>query len=540
MNIFNRWRAAIHSRGISPLMFLGFLICISGIALLMVASFAGTGLLVAFNNIVGGYHSHEIRSSDTFLASDLEYLVKKFALRIRKKWKNSPLVQQDFSQSRCNLAAWYCNFENNELSLVSASGAIKVPLPHAGLPFLAATETDVSNEVRGEEISLPVLPPDVRWQITSQTSGKGDAWVMWGSAKSDSTAAWGFRLRIADLRSQLVKVLRRLCHDNHMKVALLNPDGKLFIAANSNGELKNLSSLTPGRNQELITRKVGVIWPGMTLQVVYTPGIFGQLPDWAADALMIAISIIGIIITAGIYGFYAIERRSANKLRLQNDWVLNLAHSLRGPCHSLGVLLEAVKSNRSGDNEELFRLGHREIEAMDSHCRQFLQLARADVSGFKGAAEPVELSGCITRVLERITIRFPQFSTELVKIDGVNDLTVSAYPLALEEALVTIIDNAVKYSGATRPVVIKVKTIDCRAQVIIEDSGAGIAPQDMDQIGSPFYRSSRTDLEGVTGTGIGLYLVKESCRANDWQFAIESEGKDRGTRVILSIPVVQK
>jgi signal transduction histidine kinase len=538
MSLLNRLKTVAPFKDFSPATFILFLICLAGILLFMIASVAATGFLGAFNHIIETYHTQTVQSSDAFIISGLERLIKSTVKHVQKQWKNSPITNSDFSQARYNLTAWHWDFTSRALSLVSNSGTTRVLQTEA--PFRPAVEMNISGNNLREGISLPSLPSGINWQITRQTYGNHSAWLMWGVAENADSGIWGFRLRQEDLRPQLVKLLRRVCHDNHMQVALLDRTGKMFIAADYRGELENISSLAPQKNQEFFTRELGSIWPDMKMQVVFTPGIFGQLNDWIIKAMLGWLFMMGVTLIGGVYGIYEMGRQSTKQLRLQNDWVLNLAHSLRGPCHSLGVLLEAIKRNKTSGNEELFQLSQREIEVMDTHCRQFLQLARADSKDYHGRVETVMLADCLNRAVERIVIRYPQFSRELVTFKGGHDIKISVYPLALEESIMTIIDNAVKYSRATKQVRIEGKIVDCSCMLSVEDSGAGIAPEDMPLIGQPFYRSSRPDIEGIAGTGIGLYLVKEACRVMSWPLSIESEGRDKGTRVTLKIPMEQK
>ncbi len=126
---------------------------------------------------------------------------------------------------------------------------------------------------------------------------------------------------------------------------------------------------------------------------------------------------------------------------MQNDRVLNPAHSLRGPCHTLGVLTEAMKS--AGDNKELHSLARRELEIMDSHCRQFLQLARKDLLAAGARIETINILPIVKRSIERAMIRFPNLDKNAIELGVLPDISVSGNSEAAEEMILTVIDNAI-------------------------------------------------------------------------------------------------
>jgi signal transduction histidine kinase len=111
---------------------------------------------------------------------------------------------------------------------------------------------------------------------------------------------------------------------------------------------------------------------------------------------------------------------------------------------------------------------------------------------------------------------------------------VRADPVALEQALVNLLDNAVKYSERVRDVTVRVRCTASDATVEIEDLGIGIAPADQARIFDRFYRGP----SAVThrGFGLGLAIVKEIVRAHRGQIEVES-APGHGTRFRVRLPL---
>lgn len=540
MSLLNRFISAVTIKGFSPLTFVMLLACVSAIITLMLASIAGVGVISSSSYIIETYHSQIVRNSDAFVVTGLERLIKSTSQKVLDQWENLPVYQNDFEHARHNLAAFYFDPTSRNLKILTGSGNVKLSLHKSELPFKSVVENSSVSDDNTVDISLPRLPSGIDWQISRHSVADKSAWIMWGAEEGGETGIWGFRLFQDDLRPELVKLLRRVCHDNHMQMALVDKNGDVFIAADYRGELKGISKLVAGKNQELLTREPSTLLSGMKVQIVYTPGIFGIIPDWVSKSIFVLIALVGSILASTMVYFYGMERQSNSQLRLQNDWVLNLAHSLRGPCHSLGVLLEAIKNTDHNVKEELFQLGHREIEAMDAHCRSFLQMARKELGSCRVSLSSISLDECLRVATERVLLRYPQFDKSDLEVVELNDVKVVGDRMVAEEVLITLIDNAVKFSIGKKN--IKISGNICGRDFVmqIQDSGAGISPEDISQIGQPFFRSSRPELEGVPGTGVGLYLTQAACVAMRWQFKIDSEGSDKGTLVTLVIPMELK
>jgi two-component system sensor histidine kinase SenX3 len=278
----------------------------------------------------------------------------------------------------------------------------------------------------------------------------------------------------------------------------------------------------------------------MSMQIVYTPGIFGKIPHWALRTVIILIGLIGALMVGSIVYFYGLERTSSSQLQLQNDWVLNLAHTLRGPCHSLGVLTEAMKANANGELDELYLLARRELEAMDSHCRQFLQLARKDMKTAEMRIDSVAIKSLVETAIERVLTRYPLVKKDVVKPGELPEIMVKGNSAAAIETLMTVLDNAIKYSPEQKRISIACEHREKVLRLSVIDNGYGISAEDAAKVGTAFFRSSRSNLEGINGTGVGLYLAREACAAMGWEICIESEGTDKGTRVTFTIPVAEQ
>jgi two-component system sensor histidine kinase VicK len=107
----------------------------------------------------------------------------------------------------------------------------------------------------------------------------------------------------------------------------------------------------------------------------------------------------------------------------------------------------------------------------------------------------------------------------------------------LAQVLVNLLENAIKYSPQGGVITVSAfhQPEQGRVVVSIADQGIGIAPEDQRSIFSPFQRTRRPETEGITGTGLGLYIVKELLALMRGEIWLKSE-LDRGSSFFFSLP----
>ena len=107
----------------------------------------------------------------------------------------------------------------------------------------------------------------------------------------------------------------------------------------------------------------------------------------------------------------------------------------------------------------------------------------------------------------------------------------------LRTAVINVLDNAVKYSGETVDVRVRLETPDEKRIVLrIRDQGVGIPADDMKRIFKRFYRVTHRSLAHVKGTGLGLFIVKAIAQKHGGEVFAEREGEGQGTTIGLELP----
>jgi two-component system phosphate regulon sensor histidine kinase PhoR len=236
-----------------------------------------------------------------------------------------------------------------------------------------------------------------------------------------------------------------------------------------------------------------------------------------------------------VYAFrdLTIERRLEE---VRSDFVATVSHELRTPM--AGVY---------GAAETLL---HRDGELSDEQRRQLLEMIATQATRLRQITEAVLLTSRLDRD-ELPIMRAPVDLAELVRstIKAMGAQLADTATLAvdvpafvgaasgdadrIQQVLVNLLDNAVKYGGGN--VTVRVESANGSIRVSVADDGPGIVPADQQRIFEKFYRAEPQQHHGPGGTGLGLYISRELVRRMDGRLEVSS-APGEGATFVLELP----
>ena len=107
----------------------------------------------------------------------------------------------------------------------------------------------------------------------------------------------------------------------------------------------------------------------------------------------------------------------------------------------------------------------------------------------------------------------------------------------LGQALVNLLDNAMKYTPRGGAITVSVARSPDLVTITVEDTGIGIPPGDLPRVFSRLYRADNALIQGVGDTGVGLSIVKALVEAHGGAITADSEGKGCGCVFTISLPL---
>ena len=247
------------------------------------------------------------------------------------------------------------------------------------------------------------------------------------------------------------------------------------------------------------------------------------------------LSVVLMLVTLGLT--VLANRRLADLSRMQADFIAHVSHQLKTPLSLLSAAMETVTMDRARSPEKLAQyLGimRGEVTRLTALVQRVLEYSRLQQErGFE--FETVDLGSLVRETVaafeSSLSARQFQFRVEE---DGLAP-QVSADPAALEQALVNLLDNAVKYSGESRTVTVRLRSLGGSAVIEVIDRGIGIDKANHRRIFDRFFRGGGAQ-HHREGFGLGLPIVQELVHAHAGRVEVESQpGLGATFRVVLPL-----
>lgn len=251
------------------------------------------------------------------------------------------------------------------------------------------------------------------------------------------------------------------------------------------------------------------------------------------------IFILDIILIIGVVIVYRNIRRQMELARMKNDFVSNVSHELRTPLALIRMFAETLEMDRVKDREkqkEYYRIIGQETERLTHLINNILDFSRMEAGKKKFQPEPVNLNDIVKKNLDFYQFHLQNKGFELEKDITGQDIMINGDDEALSEALINLLDNAVKYSADEKQIRISTAIKNESAVLEVADKGIGITEKEQKRIFEKFYRVSEGLQHNTKGSGLGLALVSFTMKAHKGKIEVESSpGKGSVFRLIFPL-----
>jgi len=231
---------------------------------------------------------------------------------------------------------------------------------------------------------------------------------------------------------------------------------------------------------------------------------------------------------------------SMNRLEnIRRDFVANVSHELKTPITSIKGFVETLLEegeNNPEQTQNFLKIIARHTDRLDAIINDLLALCRLEEDGQKRNLnfEQQSLKPAIVSAIELAKLK-ADAKRIAVELDCDDSITAKINAALLEQAVLNLIDNAVKYSSDGSKIKIDVKKIDGQIEVIVADTGCGIDGEHLDRIFERFYVVDKARSRKLGGTGLGLAIVKHIAQVHEGSVSVESiVGK--GSTFIIHLP----
>ncbi len=226
--------------------------------------------------------------------------------------------------------------------------------------------------------------------------------------------------------------------------------------------------------------------------------------------------------------------------RLKSEFVAKVSHELRSPLSTIHEQLALVLNDLMGQlgesEEHLLSRAKEKTQGLISTIGDLLDLSRIESGATCQEPKPVQLEDLLGNIVDFLRTR-ARSKDQSLSLDHPSDPlpTIKADPLALESIFGNLITNAINYTQAGGEIRVLVDSAGINLRVQVIDNGFGIEARYLDKIFERFFRVKNDKTRFITGTGLGLPIVKGLVEALNGQIQVESI-PDKGTTFTVLLP----
>ena len=294
---------------------------------------------------------------------------------------------------------------------------------------------------------------------------------------------------------------------------------------------------------------------GMTLELAVRPEAVERLVAGGMPRSRMPFVLALLLLTSGLLGTAVWQlRREAALAALREDFVSGVSHQLRTPLTQIRMFGETLLLGRVRSVEER----ERAAEIIVDEAKRLTHQVDNVLMFSQGLREPLPLQPVDTdlgELVEEVAEGFePLALAQGVDIERRIEAGVACRvdPEATRQAVLNLLDNAVKYGASGKRVEVGVRRAAGAAVVWIEDGGPGVPPAERERIFEPYARLDRDRASATAGSGIGLAVVRDVIEAQGGSVRVEEgereanregepererdRGPGRGARFVIELP----
>lgn len=228
------------------------------------------------------------------------------------------------------------------------------------------------------------------------------------------------------------------------------------------------------------------------------------------------------------------ERQAKEFLR---DTISDISHQLKTPLAALTVYHDIIRQEAAdaATVREFTELSEQELDRITSLVQNLLKMARLDAGAITPELSTENVADLLEHVRGQYSFRAEQ-EGKTISLLGNAQITLLCDRVWLTEAFGNLVKNALDHTVRGDRILIRWQQSPCLTQIIVEDTGSGIHPEDVYHIFKRFYRSRFS--KDTQGIGLGLSLAKSIIEAHQGSIEVRSH-LGRGTVFTVNFPVSQ-
>jgi two-component system CheB/CheR fusion protein len=230
--------------------------------------------------------------------------------------------------------------------------------------------------------------------------------------------------------------------------------------------------------------------------------------------------------------------------RAKSEFLANMSHELRTPLNSINGFSEILYDQTFGTLNEKQKEYVGYVLASGKHLllliNQILDMSKVESGKMKLILSNLSMKILLNDISLLVADMVSKKKLEML-LEIAQDLPdIEADELKVKEILYNLLSNAVKFTPEGGKIGMRAKRVDSEIEIVVWDTGIGIAPENMGKIFEGFFRVDAPYSRVTEGTGLGLPLSKKLVELHGGNFSVVSAGLNQGFQVRFTLPIVAR
>jgi signal transduction histidine kinase len=285
-------------------------------------------------------------------------------------------------------------------------------------------------------------------------------------------------------------------------------------------------------------KKIGLLFIGVEKE--YTPSnIELNLISTIADQMTIAIENASV---------YEKEKEAVKRLididNMKTELISMVSHELRTPITSIkGFLFHFISGTTGPVNEtqmKFLKIMSKEGDQLLSLVDNLLEFSRIEREGPKYRKEPLKIDALIREVADALQPQLESKNAALTLHLSAGEASFLGDDMKIGQVIKNLIGNAIKFTRESARIdILSAVLPDGKIEVRVKDNGMGMNSEQLNKIFQKFYQADSSLTRKIGGLGLGLAISKEIIEAHGGRITAASEGIDKGSSFIFTLPMIK-
>ena len=225
-----------------------------------------------------------------------------------------------------------------------------------------------------------------------------------------------------------------------------------------------------------------------------------------------------------------VARELSQTETLRRELLANISHDLKTPLTMIKAYAEMARDinyNNKKKREENLNIIVDEVDRLNLLVNDILELSKVQANTEKYVKEKIDIGNFVNNIVKKYYY-LKDDGYEII-YRGIKNIYVNEDQKRLNQILDNLINNALKYTGQDKKIIVNIIDLKKKIRIEVIDSGKGIKKEELKHIWDKYYKIDKSYQRNTKSTGLGLSIVKNICVQNNIEYGVESKENSGST-----------